>query len=139
MLRSVQSPTNISDRISVLKVNTKQGAMHIVNAYASTLAANAQDRDYFYNQLQGTIMRAGNSDHVILLGDLHARDGADPHSWPVCIGHFGVGKMNENGLCLLELCCRNNLVVTNTIFPGKPHRKMFCVTLAQKLGTSLIS
>lgn len=32
--------------------------------------------------------------------------------------------MNENGQPLLQLCCRNNLVVTNTLFPGKPHQKM---------------
>ncbi|XP_067928258.1 uncharacterized protein [Watersipora subatra] len=73
LCHSVQSPTNISDRISVLKVNTKQGAMHIVNAYASTLAANAEDRDHFYNQLEGTIRRAGNSDYVILLENMTSK------------------------------------------------------------------
>ena len=31
--------------------------------------------------------------------------------------------MNENGQRLLELCCRQNVCITNTTFPGKPHRK----------------
>ena len=50
-------------------------------------------------------------------------DQPNSFSWPDCIGKFGVRNMNENGQRLLELCCRQNLCITNTMFPGKPHRK----------------
>jgi hypothetical protein len=124
LLSSTQTPSGVNDRISVLKVNTKQGSIYIVNAYAPTLVASSDDKDSFYNTLEDTIRKASNSDRVILLGDLNARIGDDHASWPQCIGHFGVGKMNENGQRLLQLCSRNNLVVTNTLFPGKQHRKV---------------
>ena len=124
LLRSTQSPVAISDRISTMKINTKQGVIHIVNAYAPTLGATSDDKDDFYNQLEDTIRDSTESERVIVLGDLNARIGSDNSSWPECIGHFGVGKMNENGQRLLQLRCRNNLVVTNTLFPGKPHRKV---------------
>ena len=32
------------------------------------------------------------------------------------MGSFGKGKLNENGIELLELCERNELILTNTMF-----------------------
>lgn len=37
---------------------------------------------------------------------------ADHDSWPCSICHFGVGRLNENGQRLLELCSYHNLCVT---------------------------
>ncbi|XP_067932821.1 craniofacial development protein 2-like [Watersipora subatra] len=124
LLCSSQTPSGVNDRIPVLKVNTKQGTIFAVNAYAPTLAASSDDKDCFYHTLEDTIRKASILERVILLGDFNARIGEDHSSWPECIGHFGVGNINENGQRLLQLCCRNNLVVTNTLFPGKPHRKV---------------
>ncbi|XP_067947344.1 craniofacial development protein 2-like [Watersipora subatra] len=124
LLCSSQTPSGVNDRISVLKVNTKQGTIFAVDASAPTLAASSDDKDCFYHTLEDTIRKASISERVILLGDINARIGEDHSSWPECLGHFGVGNINENGQRLLQLCCRNNLVVTNTLFPGKPHRKL---------------
>lgn len=44
-------------------------------------------------------------EHLILLGDLNARVGADYNSWPSCLGPFGDGQ------CLLELCSYHGLCV----------------------------
>ena len=37
---------------------------------------------------------------------------ADHDSWSCSICHFGVGRLNENGQRLLELCSYHNLCVT---------------------------
>ena len=50
--------------------------------------------------------------------------GADHSSWPTCLGHFGIGNMNENGQRLLELCCYHSLSITNTFFITKPQHKV---------------
>ena len=44
---------------------------------------------------------------------------ADHATWPSCIGHFGIGKLNENGQRLLELCSYHDLCITNTFFATK--------------------
>ena len=121
---SILTPYAVSDRISVLKMKTNQGDILIINAYAPTLAASADDKDRFYCQLEDAIKLLSSSERTILLGDMNARVGADHISWLQCLGKFGVGKINENGQRLLELCSRNNMCITNTMFPGKPHRKM---------------
>ncbi|XP_076030439.1 uncharacterized protein LOC143018741 [Oratosquilla oratoria] len=43
---------------------------------------------------------------------------------PPIIGHFGVGKLNENGQRLLEMCSYHDLCVTNTFFATKPQHKV---------------
>lgn len=43
---------------------------------------------------------------------------------PSCLGHNGIGKMNENGQRLLQLCCHHNLYITDTYFKTKPHHRL---------------
>ena len=50
------------------------------------------------------------------MGDFTAKVGADRGLLPTCIWHHGIGKMNENGPRLLELCCHYGLTITNTLF-----------------------
>ena len=59
-----------------------------------------------------------------MLGDFNARVGADRSFWPPCLGHFGIGNMNKNGQCLLELCCHHSLSITNTFFMTKFQHKV---------------
>ncbi|XP_037774546.1 uncharacterized protein LOC119571206 [Penaeus monodon] len=61
---------------------------------------------------------------VLILGDFSVRVGADHDSWPSCLGHFGVGKINKNGQCLLEFCSYNGLCVMNSYFQAKPQHKV---------------
>ena len=54
-----------------------------------------------------------------MLGEFNARVGADYNSWSRSIGHFGIGKLYENGQRLLELCSYHDLCITNTFFSTK--------------------
>lgn len=57
-------------------------------------------------------------------GDFNVRVGADHDSWPRSIGHFGVGKLNESGQRLLELCSYHDFCITNTYFSTKRYHKV---------------
>ena len=89
------------------------GPVNIGTVYAPTLYSNPDVRDQFYNALDHTIGMLTPSEHIYLLGDFNARAGAEHRS--TCIGHHGVGKINENVERLLELCCnRNHCVKTHS-------------------------
>ena len=45
-----------------------------------------------------------------------------PH--PGRYSQFSIGKMNENGQRLLELCCHHGLCVSNTFFNTKPQHRV---------------
>ena len=59
-----------------------------------------------------------------MLCDFNARVGTDWEAWPTCLGHFGVGRINENGQRLLELCCHHGLCITNRYFKCKELHKV---------------
>ena len=61
---------------------------------------------------------------VFILGDFNARVGNDWQSWAIVMGKHVVGKMNTNGLMLLEFCTRFQLIITGTIFQLKNHLKI---------------
>ena len=43
---------------------------------------------------------------------------------PLCLGRFNIGKVNENGQMLLELCTRFSLCVANSFFDTKPQNNV---------------
>ncbi|XP_038059300.1 craniofacial development protein 2-like [Patiria miniata] len=117
LLGSIVPPTEGSERILKLQLHTAAGM-------APTLASSAEAKDNFYEDLSSAVTEVPQQEPVFVLGDFNARVGADHSSWPSCLGQFGVGKMNENGQRLLELCCHHNLCITNTFFDTKPQHKV---------------
>ncbi|GFS02718.1 craniofacial development protein 2 [Elysia marginata] len=84
---------------------------------SEVIATSFRGQCYFFQRIP-------NKDNLILLGDFNARVVADSCSWPNYIGHFGVGKLNENGQRLLELCSYNSLCIFSTFFSTKPHHRV---------------
>ena len=108
--------SNGSKRLLTLRLNTSDGPVTLVSAYALTLSAIQETKD---ENLSATVSRVPR----ILLGDFNARAGCDNDSWPLCLGHLGVGKINDNGQRLLEFCTFNNLCATDTYLDIKPQHK----------------
>ncbi|KAL7877616.1 hypothetical protein SRHO_G00042590 [Serrasalmus rhombeus] len=100
------------------------GAVTLISAYAPTLTSTPEAKDKFYTNVNDVIRNIHCSEHLILLGDLNARVGGDHDSWPSCLGSFGVGKINENGQRLLELCSYHGLCLTNSYFQTKPQHRV---------------
>ena len=88
------------------------------------MSATPDAKDEFYENLASTIRNISSTKQLVLLGDFNARVGADNDLWPSCLNPFGVGKMNENGQRLLELCVFHNLCITNSFFKTKPQHKV---------------
>ena len=102
-----------------LQLHTSNGPATLVSVYAPTLTSSPKAKDEFYANFSNIIQNIPISEHLVLLGDVNARVGADHDSWPSCLGQFGVGKMNVNGQHLLELCSYHGLCVTNAYFQTK--------------------
>ena len=88
----------------------------LISAYAPTLCSSDDDKEVFYDQLNGVIKEVPAANKLLLLGDFNARVGTDHESWDGVLGHHGVGNENTNGTMLLSLCTRHELTITNTLF-----------------------
>ena len=124
LLGIIEPPQHGTKRLLSLRLHTSTGLVNLISVYAPTLGATNDTKDEFYDQLDSYISRIPKEEHLVLLGDFNARVGADYDSWPFCLGKFGVGKMNENGQRLLELCSYHELSITNSFFQTKPQHKV---------------
>ncbi|XP_068703944.1 craniofacial development protein 2-like [Montipora capricornis] len=100
----VDTPVGTSERIMQMKINCAATPVHLISVYAPTLPSEDLVKDVFYDTLNAVLSRIPPDDHVALLGDFNARVGANHAAWAEIIGLYGIGKMNENGQRVLELC-----------------------------------
>ena len=124
LLDKMQLGSTGTERLLSLRLNTSEGPVNLLCVYAPTLSAPADVNDNFYGQLDSFIKEFNKQEALIVLGDFNARVGSDNDAWPDCLGHFGIGKCNENGQRLLELCAYHELCVTNSFYNTKPHHRV---------------
>ena len=107
-------PSGYNDRIMTLRLPlTNNRYATFISVYAPTMTNSPEVKSSFYENLKSVILNVSKDDKLILLGDLNARVGMDYETWNP-LGHYGVGKMNENGMRLLQLCNELDLVIGNT-------------------------
>ncbi|XP_022797664.1 craniofacial development protein 2-like [Stylophora pistillata] len=135
LVQMVEPGSTKSERIMHIKLNTDLGPTNLLSVYAPTLTSSTDAKDTFYSQLDDAIKHIPNNEVLILLGDFNARVGNDQGSWPDCLGHFGVGKCNENGQRLLELCTYHHLykVSNNEVLARANIPSMFTLIRQRRL------
>ena len=109
----------ISDRICTAEINLKNNKLLLIAAYAHTLDVcnkSPEFRENFYNTLEGIIHKTPKRNSVIVAGDLNAKTGSGYQLFPENMGRFGKGVMNESGKRLLEMCYKEDLILTNTTY-----------------------
>ena len=123
LVDKMERPSGISDRIMKLRIPLSCGRyLSLLSVYAPTLQSSEEITRTFYEALRETITSIPKDDKLILLGDFNARVGTDWETWD-SLGRYGIGKINSNGLKLLELCSELNLVICNTFFHQKKIHK----------------
>ena len=115
-MKYIELAAHGTERIISLKLTTSSGVAHILSLYAPTLCSDEEIKDNFYEALDSVVANIPRHERLYLLGDFNARVGADHKAWPTTIGTHGIGKINDNGQRLLELCRSHSLCVTNTFF-----------------------
>lgn len=113
-----------SDRIIMVKLDTKPIKTNIIQVYAPTCAAADEIVETFYNQLQEVVDGISKRELVIIMGDMNAKVGRsnkEEHLREV-IGKFGLGERNSRGDRLIEFAITNQLTIANTMFQHHPRR-----------------
>jgi len=62
---------------------------------------------------------------AILIGDLNAKTGSDNSGYEEVMGRQWLGKMNENGEILADLCAFNNTIIGRSVIT---HRRIHVTT-----------
>ena len=119
----MEYPYGVSERIMCLRVHlTSNRYMSMISVYAPTMTSSTETIMAFYQDLKAVLCSIPKEDKIILLGDFNARVGKAYGTWS-SLGRHGVGKMNSNGLCLLQLCSEFELAICNTFSHQKEEHK----------------
>ena len=114
-----ERPAGITDCIMKLRETLLWGQfLWILLVYAPTLQANEEVNLAFYGALHEVITKIPVKEKLIILGNFNARVGKDWETWD-SLGCHEIGKINSNGLRLLELSSELKLVICNTFFHHK--------------------
>lgn len=94
-----------SDRIILVKLNTKPNDTIIIQVYMPTSNAEDEEIDRLYDELNNLNDKTKGEDNVIVLGDMNANIGEGKEG--TIVGKYGLGVRNERGDRLIEFCSRN--------------------------------
>ena len=122
MANAVLGYNPMNDRMISLRLNCKPFNITIIQVYAPTSDATQDEREAFYANLQQLKDSVPSQDVLIICGDFNAKVG-DKTIEPSVMGDNGLGEANEPGKRLIEFCCENNLVITNTLFKNHSRKK----------------
>ena len=119
LVENLERPAGITDCTMELRVPLPCGRfLSVLSVYDPTLEAIEEVNLAFYGALREAITKISVEEKLIILGDFNARVGKDWETWN-SLGRHGIGKINSNGLRLLELCSELKLVICNTfLIPG---------------------
>lgn len=110
------NPVPINDRPITARIPLKNNThLTLISVYAPTVQRTMVEKESFYEKLSECIVKA-RGDNVIVLGDFNTCVGKDWQVWPSVIGKHGTGKINSNGLMLLEFCTRFSLSIMGMMF-----------------------
>ena len=81
----------------------------VVSVHAPGMEKKGDERDCFWERLSECLAGFGSNERIIVLGDMNAKVGDKVRV--EIMGKLRVPGMNENEVCLLDLCNEKGLIV----------------------------
>ena len=111
-----------SDRIMSVKLSVGELALNVICAYAPQVGCSAEEKDYFWQQLDMEIQAIPQEERVFLGGDLNGHIGAERRFNHRVHGGWGMGELNEEGERFIDCASANDMAIVNTFFQKDIHQ-----------------
>ena len=93
----------INERLMYARLYTTTLKISVIIVYSPTNERKEETKELFLEQLQ-VINSIPKHDILLVIGDFNAKVGSDNKGHESTMGKHGIGKRNENGDNLLEIC-----------------------------------
>ena len=114
----------MSDRLMAMKLEVKGSILNIVSAYAPQVNNSMEEKNDFWEDLDGLIESISKEERIVLGADLNGNVGKGNIGDEEIMGRYGAGTRNKERSMVVDFGKRMDLVIVNTYFKKKDEHRV---------------
>ena len=119
LVGSLLEVEKVSDRLMAMKSEVKGSILNIVSAYAPQVGNSMEEKNDYWQDLDGLIESVSKQDRIVLGADLNGHVGEGSIGDEEIMARYRAGTRNEEGRMVMDFAKRIDLEVVNTYFKEK--------------------
>ena len=124
LAESVLEVKRVSDRLMAMKLEVKGSYLNIVSSYASQVNNSMEEKNDFWEDLDGLIESISKEERIVLGADLNGHVGEGNIEVEEVMGRYGAGTRNKEGSMVVDFGKRMDLAIGNTYFKKKDEHRV---------------
>ena len=114
----------VSDRLMAMKLEVKESILNIVSAYVPQVNNSMEEKNDFWEDLDGLIESVSKQERIVLIADLNGHVDEEYIEDEEIMGRYGAGTRNKEGSMVVEFAKRIDLAIVNIYFKKKDEHRM---------------
>ena len=106
----------VSDRLMAMQLEVKGSILNRVSAYAPQVNNSMEEKNDFWEDLDGLIESISKEERIVLGADLNGHVGEENIWNEKIMGRCGAGTRNKGGSMVLDFGKRMDLAIVNIYF-----------------------
>ena len=119
LAKSVLEVKIVSDRLMAMKLEIKGLILNIVSAYVPQVNNSMEEKNNFWENLDGLIEKISKEERIFLGADLNGHVGEGNIGDEEIMGRYGAETRNKEGSMVVDFGKRMDLAIVNTYFKKK--------------------
>ena len=124
LAESVLEVKRVSDRLMAMKLEVNGSILNIVSAYAPQVNNSMEEKNDFWEDLDGLIESVSKKERIVLGADLNGHVGEGNIADEEMMGRYGTGTRNKEGSMVVDFGKRMDLAIVNTYFKKKDEHRV---------------
>ena len=126
LAESILEVKRVPDRLMTMKLEVKGSILNIVSAYAPQVNNSMEEKNHFWENLDGLTESPSKVEKIVLGADLNGHVGEENIGDEEIMGRYGAGTRNKEGSMIVDFGKRMDLAIVNTYLKKKDkHRLTF--------------
>ena len=114
LAESVLEMKRVSHRLMAMKLEVKGSILNIVSAYAPQVNNSMEEKNDFWEDMDGLIESISKEERIVLGADLNGNVGEENIGDEEIMGRYGAGTRNKEGSMVVDFGKRMDLAIVNT-------------------------
>ena len=124
LAESVLEVKRVSDRLMAMKLEVNGSILNIVSVYAPQVNNSMEEKNDFWEDLDGLIESISKEERIFLGADLNGYVGEENIRDEEIMGRYGAGTRNKEGSMVVDFRKRMDLAIVNTYFKKKDEHRV---------------